>query len=160
MAKVNASLPLRRIGQVSNPAEGTTANVTKTRTAGRVALGTDGPASNDTLDLWEEVKIAPLLARVTGLDATLVGPAEVLDMATRGGGRAVGLEDVGCLTPGWAADFQRLDLDHHAFVPVTEPSELLAHVAWGAPLPAPVRAQKNQVFFRPPPDAPGRLQIP
>ena len=95
-----------------------------------VALGTDGPASNDTLDLWEEVKIAPLLARVTGLDATLVGPAEVLDMATRRGGRAVGLEDVGCLTPGWAADFQRLDLDHHAFVPVTEPSELLAHVAW------------------------------
>jgi len=95
-----------------------------------VALGTDGPASNDTLDLWEEVKIAPLLARVTGLDATLVGPAEVLDMATRTGGRAVGLEDVGCLTPGWAADFQRLDLDHHAFVPVTEPSELLAHVAW------------------------------
>ena len=48
-----------------------------------VALGTDGPASNDTLDLWEEVKMAPLLARVTGLDATLVGPAEVLAMATR-----------------------------------------------------------------------------
>lgn len=95
-----------------------------------VALGTDGPASNDTLDLWEEVKMAPLLARVTGLDATLVGPAEVLAMATRIGGRAVGLDDVGCLAPGWAADFQRLDLDHHAFVPVTDASELLAHVAW------------------------------
>ncbi|MBC8365582.1 MAG: amidohydrolase [Actinobacteria bacterium] len=95
-----------------------------------VALGTDGPASNDTLDLWEEVKIAPLLARATGLDATLVGPSEVLAMATRLGGRAVGLGDVGCLAPGWAADFQRIDLDHHAFVPVTDPSELLAHVAW------------------------------
>ena len=95
-----------------------------------VALGTDGPASNDTLDLWEEVKMAPLLARVTGLDATLVGPAEVLAMATRIGGRAVGLDDVGALAPGWAADFLRLDLDHHAFVPVTGPSELLAPVAW------------------------------
>ena len=95
-----------------------------------VALGTDGPASNDTLDLWEEVKIAPLLARVTGLDATLVGPAEVLAMATRIGGGAVGLDDVGALAPGWAADFLRLDLDHSSFVPVTEPSELLAHVAW------------------------------
>jgi 5-methylthioadenosine/S-adenosylhomocysteine deaminase len=95
-----------------------------------VALGTDGPASNDTLDLWEEVKAAPLLARVTGLDATLLGPSTVLAMATRIGGRAVGLDDVGCLAAGWAADFQRLDLDHHAFVPVTEPSELLAHVAW------------------------------
>ena len=37
-----------------------------------IGLGTDGPASNDTLDLWEEVKIAALLARVNSLDATLL----------------------------------------------------------------------------------------
>ncbi len=95
-----------------------------------VALGTDGPASNDTLNLWEEVKIAPLLARVTDLDATLLRPADVLAMATRVGGHAVGLDKVGCLASGWAADFQRIELDHHSFTPLGEYSDLLAHVAW------------------------------
>jgi len=95
-----------------------------------VALATDGPASNDTLNLWEEVKFAPLLARVEALDATVLTPVEVLSMATRVGGVAVGLDDVGVLAPGFAADLIRIDLDHHAFVPVTEPAELLAHLAW------------------------------
>ena len=95
-----------------------------------VALGTDGPASNDTLNLWEEVKFAPLLARVHALDATVLPPVETLAMATRIGALAVGLDDVGCLAPGFAADMIRIDLDHHAFVPVTEPADLLAHLAW------------------------------
>jgi len=51
-------------------------------------------------------------------------------MATRIGALAVGLDDVGCLAPGFAADMIRIDLDHHAFVPVTEPADLLAHLAW------------------------------
>jgi len=42
-----------------------------------VGLGTDGPASNDTLDLWEEVKVAALLARVNNLDATLITPSKL-----------------------------------------------------------------------------------
>ena len=50
-----------------------------------MALGTDGPASIDTLDLWEEVKVAPLLARVDALDATLLSAERVLAMATRDG---------------------------------------------------------------------------
>lgn len=95
-----------------------------------VALGTDGPASNDTLDLWEEVKIAPFLARVAGLDATLLNPQETLSMATRESAQAVGLPSVGSLASGMTADFIRLDLEHPAFVPVTETAELMAHVAW------------------------------
>ncbi len=95
-----------------------------------VGLGTDGPASNDTLDLWEEVKVAPLLARVDALDPTVLPAAEVLAMATRGGATAVGLDDVGRLEVGAAADFIRVDLDRPSFTPVTEPAELLAHLVW------------------------------
>ena len=62
-----------------------------------VGLGTDGPASNDTLDLWEEVKIAALLARVNNLDATLIKPLEALGMATLKSAQAIGLDGVGSL---------------------------------------------------------------
>jgi len=95
-----------------------------------VALGTDGPASNDTLDLWEEVKVASLLARVDALDPTLLPVGQVLAMATRHGASAVGLDDVGSLAPGLAADLVRIDLDHPSFTPVTSTDELLAHLVW------------------------------
>ena len=94
-----------------------------------VSLATDGPASNDDLDLWEEIKIASLLARVTALDPTVMSAQQVISMATRSGGEALGL-DVGVLEPGRWADMIRLDIDDVAFVPVTSPQELIAHVAW------------------------------
>ena len=95
-----------------------------------VALGTDGPASNDTLDLWEEVKVAPLLARVDALDATVLSAERVLAMATRDGAAAVGLDDVGRLSVGSVADLIRIDLDQPPFTPVTELADLLAHLVW------------------------------
>jgi len=95
-----------------------------------VALGTDGPASNDTLDLWEEVKMAPLLARVNALDPTVMPAGLVLDMATSAGATAVGLHDVGYLAAGMAADMIRIDLDHPSFTPLTSTDELLAHLVW------------------------------
>ncbi len=95
-----------------------------------VALGTDGPASNDTLDLWEEVKVAPLLARVNALDPTVLPAGLVLEMATREGANAVGLQNVGSLVAGMAADMIRIDLGHPSFTPVTCTDELLAHLVW------------------------------
>ena len=80
-----------------------------------VSLGTDGPASNDTLDLWEEVKFGPLLAKVSAHDASLLGPKEVLTMATRLGAEAVGLSNVGSLKPGYKADLLRIETNHPAF---------------------------------------------
>ncbi|MCY3609290.1 MAG: amidohydrolase [Acidimicrobiaceae bacterium] len=94
-----------------------------------VSLATDGPASNDDLDLWEEIKIASLLARVTSLDPTVLSAQQVISMATRNGAEALGLH-TGVLEPGRWADMIRLDLDDVAFVPVTSPQELVAHVAW------------------------------
>jgi len=74
--------------------------------------------------------MAALLARVAALDSTAVTPAQVLAMATRGAAAAVGLDNVGRLAEGFVADMIRIDLDHSTFVPVTEPSELLAHLVW------------------------------
>ena len=94
-----------------------------------VSLATDGPASNDDLDLWEEIKIASLLARVTALDPTVMSAQQVISMATHDGAEALGLH-TGVLEPGRWADMIRLDIDDPAFVPVTSPNELVAHVAW------------------------------
>jgi 5-methylthioadenosine/S-adenosylhomocysteine deaminase len=107
------------------------APVAAMRSAGlTVGLGTDGPASNDTLDLWEEVKVAGLLARVQALDSTVLPPVETLAMATRDAALAVGLSEVGCLAQGWAADMIRIDLNHSTFVPITETNDLVAHLVW------------------------------
>ena len=95
-----------------------------------VGLGTDGPASNDTLDLWEEVKIAALLARVNNLDATLITPTEALGMATRKSANAIGLNRVGSLEVGWEADMIRIDTDCSTFTPSTDLNETLAHLVW------------------------------
>ena len=95
-----------------------------------IGLGTDGPASNDTLDLWEEVKIAVLLARVNNLDATLITPTEALGMATRKSANAIGLNRVGSLEVGWEADMIRIDTDCSTFTPSTDLNETLAHLVW------------------------------
>ena len=95
-----------------------------------VGLGTDGPASNDTLDLWEEVKIAALLARVNSLDATLITPSEALGMATRKSANAIGLDRVGSLQTGWEADMIRIDTNYSTFTPSTDMNETLAHLVW------------------------------
>ena len=95
-----------------------------------IGLGTDGPASNDTLDLWEEVKIAALLARVNNLDATLITPSEALGMATRNSAKAIGLDQVGSLEAGWEADMIRIDTNYSTFTPSTDLNETLAHLVW------------------------------
>ena len=108
-----------------------TAPVMSMRSQGiQVGLATDGPASNDDLDLWQEIKFAPLLARVTALDAAAMTPRDALTMATVEGSRAIGNDDTGILEIGAKADFIRLELDSPTFVPVTNDDELVAHVAW------------------------------
>ncbi len=95
----------------------------------RVGLGTDGPASNDNLDLWEEVRLAPLLARAVAADPLALTTTDALHLATRGGADALGLQ-VGTLEAGRAADFIRLDLSE--FVPAADEEELRSHLVWAA----------------------------
>jgi 5-methylthioadenosine/S-adenosylhomocysteine deaminase len=95
----------------------------------RVGLGTDGPASNDDLHLWDEMRLAALLARAIAGDPTAVPSAAALRLATRGGGEALGLA-VGALEPGRPADLIRLRTDDARFVPSVTRAELLGHLVW------------------------------
>jgi 5-methylthioadenosine/S-adenosylhomocysteine deaminase len=98
-----------------------------------VGLGTDGPASNNDLDLWEEMRLAALLARLRTGDATAIAPEQALALATRGGAHALGLDDVGVLAPGHAADLVHLSLDDPGFVPLLTDRDLLTHLVFAAP---------------------------
>jgi 5-methylthioadenosine/S-adenosylhomocysteine deaminase len=76
-----------------------------------VSLGTDGPASNNSLDLFETMKTGALLQKHAYLDPTVLPAYEVLKMATSNGAKAVGLEkDVGSLEVGKKADVILVDL--------------------------------------------------
>lgn len=96
-----------------------------------VGLGTDGPASNDDLDLWEELRLAALLARITSGDASAVTTNQALRLATVSGGRALGL-DVGSLQSGRLADFIRLESEDVRLVPGISAHQLVAHLVWAA----------------------------
>jgi 5-methylthioadenosine/S-adenosylhomocysteine deaminase len=97
----------------------------------RVGLGTDGPATNNDLDLWDEVRLAPLLAKLQTGDAEAVPAATALALATRGGADALAL-DAGVLEPGRAADVVRLRTDDPAFVPLVDERDLVSHLVWSS----------------------------
>ncbi len=76
-----------------------------------VAIGTDGAASNNNLDMFGEMQTAALLAKAVAGDASAVSASTALRMATINGARALGLGDtIGSIEPGKAADLVALDL--------------------------------------------------
>ena len=81
-----------------------------------VGLGVDGAASNDATNLFHEARQAFLLARVRDEDASVMTARNVLEVATRGGARVLGRDDVGYLAPGMAADFVAVSLDKPGLV--------------------------------------------
>ena len=95
-----------------------------------VALGTDGAASNNDLDMLEEMRTAALLAKLTAGDAAAVPAAAALRMATLDGARALGLaEETGSLVPGKAADLVAVDLGEPETEPVYNPLSELVYSA-------------------------------
>jgi len=76
-----------------------------------VALGTDGAASNNRLDLFADMRLAALLAKVTTGNAAAFPAAQALTAATLGGARALGLDAaIGSFVPGKEADMIAVDL--------------------------------------------------
>jgi 5-methylthioadenosine/S-adenosylhomocysteine deaminase len=93
-----------------------------------VALGTDGAASNNRLDLFGEMRLAALLAKVATGDAAALPAAQILTSATLGGARALGLDrEIGSLVPGKAADIVAVDLSGLDAVPCYDPISHVVH---------------------------------
>lgn len=98
-----------------------------------VSLGTDSAASNNNLDLFEEVRLAALLHKGVSGDPTAVPAAEALRMGTVYGAQSIGLEGVtGMLKPGMKADLIALDIRKPHFVPATDYVSHLVYSASGA----------------------------
>jgi len=74
-----------------------------------VGIGVDGSASNDAGGLLGEARQAMLLQRV-GLGPSAMSARQALELATAGGARVLGRDDIGALAPGMAADFAAFDL--------------------------------------------------
>ena len=98
-----------------------------------IALGTDGAASNNSLDLFAEARLAALLAKHCTGDPTSGAAPDVLRMATLGGATALGLDgEIGSLEPGKLADLTAVHLGGLGFAPVRDPVAALLHGAAGA----------------------------
>lgn len=97
-----------------------------------VALGTDGVASNNNLNLWEEMKLMPLLQRGTLLDPIAVSPAQTLHSATLEGARAMRYDDLGLLKSSYRADMILVDVDRAHMLPDREMEQNLIYAAQGS----------------------------
>jgi len=93
-----------------------------------VALGTDGCASNNDLDMFSEMRSAALLAKAVANDATALPAHQALGMATINGARALGLEqDIGSIETGKLADLTAVDLDRINTMPIYNPVSQLVY---------------------------------
>jgi 5-methylthioadenosine/S-adenosylhomocysteine deaminase len=98
-----------------------------------VALGTDGAASNNDLNLFNEMHSAALLAKLTSGDASALPAARTLTLATLGGARALGLEQrIGSVEVGKQADLIAVDLGGAAQQPVYNPLSTLVYACTGS----------------------------
>ena len=94
-----------------------------------MAIGTDGAASNNNLDMFEEMHLADIMPCGYRHDPTEVSSAEVLDMATVNGARLQGRSDTGVLAVGKKADIIALDLDKPHLYPNFDTPALLTCAA-------------------------------
>ncbi len=97
-----------------------------------VALGTDGCASNNTLDMFEEIKMAALLQKVYTGDASAVRAMQALEMATINGARALGIADeVGSIEAGKRADIVLINMKKPSLTPNFSPVSHLVYATRG-----------------------------
>ncbi len=95
-----------------------------------VGVGTDGAASNNTLDMLEEMRFAALLAKAVSSDATAVTAAQALRMATIDAAKCIGLDaKIGSLQKGKLADIAAIDLNSARTEPVYDPVRQIVYSA-------------------------------
>jgi 5-methylthioadenosine/S-adenosylhomocysteine deaminase len=125
----------RKVGVIHNPTSNMKiasgiAPITEMLEAGvRIGIGTDGAASNNDLDLWEEMRLASFLQKVDRMDPEVMSATTVLTMATRGGATAIGLgDDIGSLEIGKKADLIQVGFDDVHHVPTYDVVSHLVYV--------------------------------
>jgi 5-methylthioadenosine/S-adenosylhomocysteine deaminase len=91
-----------------------------------VALGTDGGCTNNRLSIFEEMRMAALLQKVTHLDGTAFTAEEAFRLGTAGGGEVLDLP-IGEITPGRLGDLVALDLGHPSLHP---PNAVMKNVVY------------------------------
>ena len=134
----DAEIPIlveRRVGVIHNPTSNMKiasgiAPIAKMLEAGvLMGIGTDGAASNNDLDLWEEMRLAAFLQKVDRMDPETLPAMTVLAMATRGGAEAIGLGDsIGVLEAGRRADVIQVAFEDVHHVPTYDVISHLVYV--------------------------------
>jgi len=125
----------RKVGVIHNPtsnmkiASGISPVAEMLQAGVHVGLGTDGAASNNDLDMWEEMRLAALLQKVDRMDPTVMSASTVLNMATNGGALAIGLGDtIGSIEVGKRADVIQVAFDDVHHVPTYDVISHLVYV--------------------------------
>ena len=98
----------------------------------RVALGTDGAASNNSLNMFRELSMLALIHKGINHDAQAVTAHEGFEIATVNGARALGRDDLGEIKPGNAADLVIIDLDRPNMQPISDSLAALAYSTNGS----------------------------
>lgn len=94
-----------------------------------IALGTDGPASNNCLDMFREMFLSTGLQKGLLYDPSAISGIDVLNMATSNGARAMGLDSMDSIEIGKAADFIMIDLHQPNMQPINNPLNNLVYAA-------------------------------
>ncbi|MEM2690081.1 MAG: amidohydrolase [Nitrososphaerota archaeon] len=104
-----------------------------TRMGIRVGLGTDGPGSNNTLDMIQDMKIASLLQKLKYMDPSSLPSKSAVRMATRGGAEALNLDHlIGSIEVGKRADIVVINTRKVRYQPVRDPYTALAYCGSGS----------------------------
>ena len=95
-----------------------------------IGLGTDGAASNNDLDMWEEMRLAALLQKIENMDPAVLPARQVLAMATIEGATAIGLsEELGSIKAGKRADIIQVSTEDVHYVPTFDIVSHLVYVS-------------------------------
>ncbi|MBA58334.1 MAG: 5-methylthioadenosine deaminase [Gammaproteobacteria bacterium] len=128
-------LAKRAVGAIYNPTSNMKtaagiAPISKMIEAGiKVGLGTDGAASNNDLDMWEEMRLATLLQKINKMDPEALPASKVISMATREGSEAIGISSiVGTLEVGKRADLIQVSTEDVHHIPTYDVISHLVYV--------------------------------
>ncbi len=133
-----ALLAKKNVSVVTNPASNMKlgngfAPVPEMMAAGiNVCIGTDGAASNNSLNIFHEMSLITLIHKGTHATPVCIGAKEALDMATVNGAKALGLKKVGMIKEGYKADLAILDINTPSMIPRNNMLSSLTYSANGS----------------------------